>query len=203
MIYDAMYKGLDTTNYVKFDLKTSNFRMEDIYVSSLEGKRYTGILEYSKLESIIGGFELFTKQIIVPKPPATPPLTKGFNLGYSVEQLTSLHKALIHENYLTGTVTDFINAFTGNPIKDKLEWIDKAQRVKSVNSHTLLQLLFSLNISLQDDRKVINQNVKDSINYVFSNNFGNINSKYNGFIELYTERQKNISTIVQKALNLN
>lgn len=134
---------------------------------------------------------------------ATPPPAKGFNLGYSVEQLTSLHKALIHENYLTGTVTDFINAFTGNPIKDKLEWIDKAQRVKSVNSHTLLQLLFSLNISLQDDRKVINQNVKDSINYVFSNNFGNINSKYNGFIESYTERQKHISTIVQKALNLN
>ena len=139
-----------------------------------------------------------TKQVTPPPPPA-----KGFNLGYSVEQLTSLHKALIHENYLTGTVTDFINAFTGNPIKDKLEWIDKAQKVKSVNSHTLLQLLFSLNISLHNDNNVLSQNVRESIQYIFSNDFGNIHSKLNGFIESNTERQKNISTIVQKALNLN
>ena len=107
---------------------------------------------------------------------------------------------LFNYNYLTGAESDFINAFTGNPIQNQLEWIDKTQRNRAINSQTLFQLLFSLNISLHDDRKVINQNVKDSIQYIFINDFGNIHSKLNGFTESNTERQKNISSIVQKSL---
>ena len=127
MIYDAMYKrGLDTTNYVKFDLKTSKFRMEDIYIGSLEGKRYTGILEYSKLESIVEGFELFTKQIIDTMPQetlsieasnvnaSTIPANKSLNLDKIINDINNAFFRL--ERFMEGTgeyeYFGFNNAFT-------------------------------------------------------------------------------------------
>jgi hypothetical protein len=139
------------------------------------------------------------------KAPATlPQQTKGFNLGYSVEQLTRLHKALINENYLTGAESDFINAFTGNPIQNKLEWIDIAERGKQKNCQTLFQLLHSLNIPLfKENSTIILKKIKDFINTNFEHTFSNLNQSGNEFIALKTERHKLISSIVKETLNLN
>lgn len=128
---------------------------------------------------------------------------KSFDLGLSDEQLTNLHKALIDEKYLKCDSIDFINAFKGNPIQEKIEWIDISQRNKSINMQTLFLLLASLGIELANDRNVITKSIKDFIKSVFKNDFGNMTSKYTGCFELNTDRKKTISSIVKETLNLN
>lgn len=192
--YAFIYEFVDKFSYNLDYPKLARLIAPAQYIRFLEREK-------AKLASIASNQQEISKSSNVSISTNSTP--KGFDLGYSDEQLTSLHVALINENYLTGQETDFINAFKGNPIQNKLQWIDKAQRNKAINIQTLLQLLFSLNINLSNDDRVIFKVVKDSINNIFSNDFGNINSKYNGFIESNTERQKTISSIVQKTLNVN
>lgn len=124
----------------------------------------------------------------------------GFVLGLANGKLIILYNQLIENLFLKGAEIDFINAFSGKPITNKLEWIDKAKN-HYVNIQTVFQLLYSCNIKLAENT-IIENEVKVRLNSIFSNDWGNINSKYNDFDPLKTERHKLISSLIE-TLNLN
>lgn len=141
------------------------------------------------------------KVLAVEEQKPAPAVQKGFDLGLTEKQLKEIYQQL-NNSFLKGTEIDFVNAFSGKQIINKLEWIDQAQKVKFVTIQTLFQLLSSCNIELHNENNVIKKEVKDALNAIFSNSWGNISSKYNDFNPLTTERQKTISSMI-KALNLN
>lgn len=91
------------------------------YVRFLEGEK-------AKLASIATNQQEISKSSNVSISTNSTP--KGFNLvGYSIEQLTSLHKALIDKKYLkdNAPLKHFINAFNGKELEDfePLKWKSK------------------------------------------------------------------------------
>ncbi len=121
---------------------------------------------------------------------------RGFDLGLTEPQLTILHKHLVDDNFIKCNDTDFINAFSGRQIVNRLEWIDRAERAKFVTVQTLFQLLHSCNIKLSDKNGVIKKDVRTALNSIFINSWGNIHSKLNGFNALTSDRQNAISCMI-------
>lgn len=128
---------------------------------------------------------------------------RGIDLGFSDNQLLTLHKELIGKGFLEKIgIEHFKSAFSGTMLDnyEKLKWIDKAKN-HHVNIQTVFQLLYSCNIKLAE-KTIIRNEVKVRLNSIFSNDWGNINSKYNDFEPLKTERHKIISSLIE-TLNLN
>lgn len=111
-----------------------------------------------------------------------------------------IYNFLIENNYIKENQTkeDFISIFSeGKVLNQKIEWIDITKKNKSVSIQTLFQLLHSLEIPIEDNKGVISTNIKNFIKSSFSNNFGNINSKYNEFKPNKTDRYTTIDSFIK------
>lgn len=209
--FEFLFKKLILAKNVKFDLKFQIFEEFNLVrinrlILSFQKEDFTKEMtisvfhEYCKM--VNSKFELDFMELAEPKVLAVeeqkpaPAVKKGFDLGLTEKQLKEIYQQL-NNSFLKGTEIDFVNAFSGKQIINKLEWIDQAQKVKFVTIQTLFQLLSSCNIELHNENNVIKKEVKDALNAIFSNSWGNISSKYNDFNPLTTERQKTISSMIK------
>ena len=138
----------------------------------------------------------------------TPPAeTRGFKSNLSDDNLELLFNWLVDNKYLdpNSDKTFFIQAFGGHIIdmnsKNKLNWIDIPITNNSpFNSHTIFQILISLAIINQSDRKSFTLKAKKLLQMLFTNNLGNQTSKFTEFWDSKTERQKLISDYITTLL---